>query len=178
MNNLIPVEIVTQRIFEIRGQKVMIDTDLASLYEFPTKRLNEAVKRNILRFPDDFMFQLTLQEKNELVAICDRFTKLKHSTTLPHAFTETGVAMLSSILNSETAIQINLQIMRAFIRLRQMLTDHEALRHAIAGLERKVNKNDREIQIAMQAIQSLLKPKETIKQNRKMGFTSPNTPVG
>ena len=174
MSNIIPVEIITEKIFEIRNQKVMIDADLAKLYGVPTKRLNEAVKRNSQRFPDDLMFKLSTEERNELVANCDRFTKMKHSTALPHAFTEAGVAMLSSVLNSETAIQINLQIVRAFIRLRRMLIDHDALRLAIEGLERRVGKNERDIQIAIKAIQSILTPAEPPKKKVKIGFCPPD----
>lgn len=170
---LLPIEAITEKIFEIRGQKVMIDTDLAKLYGVPTKRLNEAVKRNSKRFPSDLMFQLSAPEWNELVAYCDRFTNMKHSSVLPHAFTETGVAMLSSVLNSETAIQINLQIIRAFIRLRRMLIDHDALRHAIEGLERRVGKNERDIQIAIKAIQSILTPPEPPKSKIRIGFAPP-----
>ena len=170
MTDIIPIEIITGKIFEIRGQKVMIDADLAKLYDVPTKRLNEAVKRNIKRFPEDLMFSLTIQEKSQLVAICDRFTNLKHSSVLPHAFTEARVAMLSSILNSETAIQINLQIIRAFIRLRKMLLDHDALRLAVEGLERRMNKNERNIQIAIKAIQSIMTMPEASVTKRRMGF--------
>lgn len=173
MADIIPVEVIAEKIFEIRGQKVMIDADLARLYSVQTKRLNEAVKRNTGRFPEDMMFQLSAQERDELVANCDRFTNMKHSSTFPHAFTEAGVAMLSSVLNSEMAIQINLQIIRAFIRLRRMLIDHEALRLAIEGLERRVGKNERNIQIAIKAIQSILTPPEPTKPKIKIGFTPP-----
>jgi hypothetical protein len=174
MSNIIPVEVIAEKIFEIRGHKVMIDADLAKLYGVQTKRLNEAVKRNAKRFPEDLVFQLSPQERDELVANCDRFTNMKHSTALPHAFTEAGVAMLSSVLNSETAIQINLQIIRAFIRLRRMLIDHEALRLAIEGLERRVGKNERDIQLAIKAIQSILTPPEPPKPKIKIGFTPPD----
>lgn len=173
-NNIIPVAMITEKIFEIRGQRVMIDADLASFYEVPTKALNQAVKRNFIRFPEDFMFKLNAAEKNELVTKCDRFTKLKHSTSLPHAFTECGVAMLSSVLNSERASIINIQIMRAFVRLRQMLTDHEALRLTIEGLEKRVGKNERDIQIAIKAIQSILTPTEPPKKKIKIGFCPPD----
>jgi hypothetical protein len=173
MTNIVPIETITEKIFEIRGQKVMIDADLARLYGVQTKRLNEAVKRNAGRFPEDMMFQLSAQERDEPVANCDRFTNMKHSAVLPHAFTEAGVAMLSSVLNSETAIRINLQIIRAFIRLRRMLIDHEALRLAIEGLERRVGKNERDIQIAIKAIQSILTPPEPPKPKIKIGFTPP-----
>ena len=110
---------IEQRIFVIRGQRVMLDRDLAQLYGVETKRLNEAVKRNIKRFPQDFMFQLTDYERKELVANCDRLKNLKHSSNPPYAFTEHGVTMLASVLNSDKAIEINLQIVRAFIKLRQ-----------------------------------------------------------
>lgn len=173
MSNIVPVEVITEKIFEIRGQKVMIDADLARLYGVQTKRLNESVKRNARRFPDDLMFQLTAAERDELVANCDRFANTKHSSALPHAFTEAGVAMLSSVLNSETAIQINLQIVRAFIRLRRMLIDHEALRLAIEGLERRVGKNERDIQLAIKAIQSILTPPEPPKSKFRIGFVPP-----
>lgn len=173
MSSLVPVEVITEKIFEIRGQKVMVDADLAILYGVPTKALNQAVKRNIDRFPQDFMFVLTVSERDELVTKCDRLTKLKHSSSLPHAFTEPGVAMLSSVLNSETAIQINLQIIRAFIRLRQMIYDHAALKLAIEGLERRVGKNERDIQIAIKAIQSILTPPQPTTKKIKIGFCPP-----
>jgi hypothetical protein len=173
MTYTIPVEVIAEKIFEIREQKVMIDADLARLYGVQTKRLNEAVKRNAMRFPEDLTFQLSAQERDELVANCDRFTNMKHSSTLPHAFTEAGVAMLSSVLNSETAIQINLQIIRAFIRLRRMLIDHKALRLVIEGLERRVGKNERDIQIAIKAIQSILTPPEPPKPKIRIGFAPP-----
>ncbi len=174
MSTIVPVEVIAEKIFEIRGQKIMIDADLARLYGVQTKRLNEAVKRNAKRFPEDLMFQLSTAERDELVANCDRFTNLKHSAALPHAFTEAGVAMLSSVLNSETAIQINLQIIRAFIRLRRMLIDHEALRLAIEGLERRVGKNERDIQLAIKAIQAILTPPDPPKKKFKIGFGPPD----
>jgi hypothetical protein len=175
MSDIIPVEVITTKIFEIRGHKVMIDADLAKLYGVPTKRLNEAVKRNAKRFPYDFMFELTETEKDELVANCDRFTNLKHSSASPHAFTEPGVAMLSSVLNSDTAIQINLQIIRAFIRLRRMITEHDALRFAIEGIEHRVNKNERDIQLAIHMLQQVLFPPERQipEKKQKMGFGPP-----
>ena len=108
------IEIVSEKmiegmIFLVRGQKVMIDKDIADLYCVPTKALNQAVKCNIKRFPDDFIIQLTKHERDELVTICDRFNTLKHSTVNPYAFTEHGVAMLSSVLNSEKTVQINIR---------------------------------------------------------------------
>ena len=119
MKELTTQTIIENRIFTIRGQKVMIDRDLAELYGVQTKRLNEAVKRNIKRFPEDFMFKLNNDEFQELVANCDRFKTLKHSINPPYAFTEQGVSMLSSVLNSEKAIAINVEIIRTFVKLRQ-----------------------------------------------------------
>lgn len=130
--NLIQIQ---NLIYEIRGQKVMIDRDLAELYGVKTYRLNEAVKRNIKRFPDDFMFKLNENELKELIANCDRFKTLKHSSNPPHAFTEHGVAMLASVLNSEKAILINVEIVRAFIRLRQLAIESQEIAKRINQLE-------------------------------------------
>jgi len=120
VKGLVTYKTLERKIFEIRGQKTMLDRDLAKLYNVPTKVLNQAVKRNIKRFPYDFMFILTADEKNELVTNCDRFKTLKHSTVTPHAFTEQGVAMLSTVLNSEKAIRVNIGIMRVFVNIRRM----------------------------------------------------------
>ncbi|MEI6595320.1 MAG: ORF6N domain-containing protein [Bacteroidota bacterium] len=126
-------------IFIFRGRKVMIDTDLAMLYDVPTKALKQQVKRNLKRFPEDFMFELNSNEKNELVANCDRLSNLKHSSVSPMAFTEQGVAMLSSILRSEKAIQINIEIMRAFATYRAILRESDSLRKEIGDLDKKLN---------------------------------------
>jgi len=117
----------------------MIDSDLALLYGSPTKALKQQVKRNISRFPIDFMFELTNEEKNELVTNCDRFILLKHSSVNPLAFTEQGVAMLSSVLRSEKAIKINIEIMRAFAHYRSILKENELLKNEIQQLDKKVN---------------------------------------
>jgi len=126
-------------IFQFRGFKVMIDTDLAVLYGVPTKRLKEQIKRNISRFPGDFMFELTKNEKDELVANCDRLITLKHSSINPLVFTEQGVSMLSTVLNSENAIQINIEIMRSFARYRSLLRENEDLKNEILKLDNKLN---------------------------------------
>lgn len=156
MNELIPQETIDQRIFQIRGQKVMIDSDLASLYEVETRSLNQAVKRNAARFPIDFMFQLTSAERDEVITFCDWFTKWKYASTMPYVFTESGVAMLSSVLNSDRAALVNVQIIRVFVRLRHMVAENETLRYAIEGLERRMGKNERNIKMAIDAIQSIL----------------------
>lgn len=120
----IQTTIIENKILLIRNQQVMIDRDLAELYGVETRVLNQAVKRNIERFPDDFMFSLTSSEKNELVTNCDRFNTLKHSTVMPYAFTEQGVAMLSSVLKSSTAVEVNIKIMRAFVAMRHFLVNN------------------------------------------------------
>jgi hypothetical protein len=171
----VPVETITEKIFEIRGLKVMLDTDLAELYEVPTKALNQAVKRNRTRFPEDFMFQLTRPERDELVTKCYRLTKLKHSSAMPYAFTESGVAMLSSVLNSGRAASVNIQIIRAFIRLRKMIGQHEVLRLAIEGLEKRTDKNERDIQLALSFLKEILFPpeKEIPEKPYRLGFEPP-----
>jgi hypothetical protein len=126
-------------IFLFRGFKVMIDMDLASLYGVSTKALKQQVKRNIDRFPEDFMFELSKIEKDELVTNCDRLTIMKHSSVNPIVFTEQGVAMLSSVLHSDKAIKINIEIMRAFARYRSFLKENEELRHGILKLDAKLN---------------------------------------
>jgi hypothetical protein len=131
---LIPIESIERRIFLIRGHKVMLDRDLAELYGVTTKRLNEQVKRNRGRFPEDFMFQLSLEEGKSILALRSQFATLKrgwHLKYAPYAFTEHGVAMLSSVLNSQRAVQMNILIIRAFVALREMLATHKDLARKI-----------------------------------------------
>ncbi len=165
MAHLLPVEVIEQRIFLIRGEKVMIDRDLAELYQVPTKALNQAVRRNKERFPETFMFRLSLYERNELVTICDRFEGLKHSTSMPLAFTEQGVAMLSSILKSKRAIQVNIQIMNTFVHLRRMLADNKVLSQRLEELERKY---DTQFKVVFDALRKLITPPDPPK--RSIGF--------
>lgn len=139
MNDILQTRQFENLIFELRGFKVMIDMDLASLYETETKRLKEQVKRNKDRFPDDFMFELTLEEKERLVANCDRLKNLKHSSINPMAFTEQGVAMLSSVLRSPKAVKINIEIMRAFVYYRQILLQNQDLYKKVKELDDKIN---------------------------------------
>jgi len=146
----------------------MLDSDLALLYGVRTKRLNEQVKRNKKRFPEDFIFQLTLKEKEEVVAICDHLKFLKFSPHLPLAFTEQGVAMLSGVLNSDRAIKVNIQIMRAFIQLKRMLLTNVGLRRKIEEIEKKY---DKQFAIVFQAIKQLLEP-ELKKERKILGFRS------
>jgi len=128
-----------QLIFQFRGMKVMVDNDLAVLYGTTTKALKQQVKRNITRFPDDFMFELNSEETIVLVTNCDRFALLKHSSVHPVVFTEQDVAMLSSVLRSEKSILVNIEIMRAFARYRSLLRENEELKKEIIKLDQKVD---------------------------------------
>ena len=168
MKQIIPAEIIEQRIFVIRGQKVMIDRDLAELYDVETKNLNRQVKRNIERFPSEFMFQLNTKEKNELVANWHRFDSLKHSVTMPFVFTEHGVAMLSSVLNSERAVKMSIQIIKAFVKLREFITTHKELAEQLKSLEQKVGKHDEAIQAIFEAIRELMQPPNP--PRKRIGF--------
>lgn len=164
---------IENKIFLIRGKKIMLDRDLAELYGVPTKRLNEQVRRNIKRFPEDFMFQLTKIEKAEVVANCDHLKVLKFSPQLPYAFTENGIAMLSSVLNSERSIQVNIKIMRAFTMFREYLSTHKELAIKFKELETRIdtrlNKQDKKIQSILEAINCLLSIPE--KHKKIVGFT-------
>ena len=169
MSKEIQIEVVTEKILTIRGKRVILDFELAGLYEVETSQLKRAVRRNLDRFPDDFMFELS---KEELENLRRQFGSSSWGGTRysPYAFTEQGVAMLSSVLRSKKAIQVNIAIMRAFIRLRRMISENEALKYAIEGLERRVGKNERNIQIAIKAVQVLFNPPVSTKPKRKIGF--------
>jgi len=163
----VPAEAITRRIHVIRGQKVMIDSDLAALYEVPTKRLNEAVKRNLARFPEDFMFQLS---KEELENWRSQLATSNSGARMglrrpPYAFTELGVAMLSSVLNSDRAVQMNIAIMRAFVQLRQWATSHKDLAAKVEAMEKKY---DSQFAVVFKAIKQLLTPPASPK--RRIGF--------
>ncbi|MDP8216615.1 MAG: ORF6N domain-containing protein [Candidatus Kaelpia imicola] len=166
MKSLTVESTVEQKILIIRDQKVLLDRGLAKLYGVSTKALNQAVKRNSKRFPKDFMFKLTEKEKERLVTICDRFKSLKHSSANPNAFTEQGVAMLSSVLNSERAIQVNIAIMRVFVKIREIVSTHKDLLRKLILLENKVGKHDKDIKAIFDAIHQLIvlpnKPKTRI----------------
>ena len=143
---------IEERIFNIRGKQVMIDKDLALLYGVETKALNQAVKRNIERFPASFMFQLKHEEFMELVTICDRFKKLKHSSRMPHAFTEQGIAMLSSVLRSPTAISVSIRIMESFVKLRQFLMKNSYMFQRMNILEMRLAETESKVGNIMKMI--------------------------
>ena len=162
--DLLPQESIEGKIFTIRGKRVMLDRDLAGLYGVATGNLNKAVSRNIERFPEDFMFQLTKEEFKNLIF---HFGTSSWGGTrkLPRAFTEQGVAMLSSVLKSKRAIQVNIQIMRAFIKLKEMLSTHKDLKQKIEEMEKKY---DYQFKIVFDAIKQLLEP--PVKSKGKIGF--------
>ncbi|NWG01918.1 MAG: ORF6N domain-containing protein [Syntrophaceae bacterium] len=174
--SLIPIERIERSILMIRGQKVMLDRDLAYLYGVPTKVLNQAVKRHKDRFPEDFMFQLTMEEaklwwtnirgdglRSQIVTL----KRGKHIKYRPYAFTEHGILMLSSVLNSERAIQVNIEIMRAFVRLQRILSSHADLARKLDELEKKY---DAQFRVVFDAIRRLMAPKEPEPSKKRIGF--------
>jgi len=173
MANIVPQVSIESRIHSIRGKKVMLDSDLAELYGVETKQLKRAVRRNIERFPDDFMFELTKEEYEILRCQFGTLSWGAHAKFLPFAFTENGVAMLSGVLNSPRAVQVNIQIMRAFTRMRNLITDNADLRRAIETLEKRVDDHDKAIQIAFNTLKQILEPPVPKKPKVKMGFAPP-----
>jgi hypothetical protein len=170
----VPVELVERRIYLIRGQKVMLDRDLAELYQVPTFRLNEAVKRNRNRFPEDFMFQLTGQEADSLTSQIAMSKPVGRGgrRTMPYAFTEHGVAMLSSVLNSDRAVQMNIIIIRAFVRMRELLTTHKDLAEKLERLARALKQHGSILVTVVQDIQKLKTPPPQ-PPRRRIGFHVP-----
>lgn len=164
---------VNQRIINVRGQRVILDADLAQLYGTRTHRLNEQVKRNWGRFPEDFIFQLTKEEKSKVIANCDRLKKLKYSNSLPYAFTEHGAVMAANVLNSQIAIETSIMVVRAFISAREILAEHLQLKRRLDRLEQRVARgfqdNEEALQAIRFAIQQLMEPPEP-KSKRPLGF--------
>src|SRR6266403_491784 len=165
---IIPIERIAQAIFVIRAQKVMLSQDLAALYGVAVKALNQAVKRHAARFPADFVFQLTSDEFDNLKSqiVTSSWGGIRRA--LPYAFTEQGVAMLSSVLNSERAVKVNIAIMRAFVKLRRILETSRDLARKFSDLERRVGKHDEEIAGIIEAIRQLMAPAE--KPRREIWF--------
>jgi len=173
MKDLIPQEVIEKKIYFIRGRKVMLAGDLAGLYGVETKNLNLQVKRNVRRFPEDFMFQLTKEENLRLQIATSSYGGRRY---LPYVFTEQGVAMLSSVLNSERAIEVNIAIMRAFVRIREILLTHKDLAAKITALELKyrnhdlrLSEYDKHITVIFEAIKKLMTPPPE-KPRRMIGF--------
>ena len=170
MAKIILVEQIQEKIYLIRGQKVMLASDLAKLYMVETFNLNKAVKRNIDRFPEDFMFQLTREEADSLKFQIGMSNQSGRGGRryLPYVFTEQGVAMLSSVLSSKRAIQVNIAIIRAFVKLREILSTHKKLAHKLQELEKKIENQGEKIYTIFEAINSLMAPPG--KKKRKIGF--------
>ncbi len=169
--SLIRPKHIEESILLIRGQRVMLDRDLAAMYGVETKNLNKAVQRNLDRFPDDFMFELTLDEAEACAASRFQFGTLKRGQNikyLPHVFTQEGVAMLSSVLRSPRAIQVNIAVMRVFVRLREALALHKELAHRLAELERRIESHDTSIRTVFEAIHELMAP--PTEPSREIGF--------
>lgn len=168
-------EIISRKILVLRQQRVMLDADLAELYGVTTKALNQAVKRNIERFPNDFMFQLSQDEKVEVVTNCDHLKHLKYSRSLPYAFTEHGAIQAANVLNSPQAIEMGIFVVRSFIRLRELLLSHQELAQRLAEveerLERKLDTQDQAIAGLINTLRQLMNPPEPKK--RPIGFIHP-----
>ena len=172
---LILAERIKRDILLIRGHKVMLDGDLAKLYGVSTKVLNQAVRRNRKRFPEDFVFQLTTEEYQSLRS---QFVTLKrgrgtHRKYLPYVFTEQGVAMLSSVLKSQRAVLVNIEIMRAFVRLRRLLASHEELSRKLDALETKYADHDKQLALVFEAIRQLMEPPAEEPKKGRIGFRTP-----
>ena len=170
-NALIPTERIAQSILLLRGQKVIIDADLADLYGVPTKALNQAVKRNQERFPEDFMFQLSADEKAEVVTNCDHLANLKFAKTLPYAFTEHGAIQAANVLSSPRAVEMGVYVVRAFVRLREVLASSKALTAKLNELEHKIDSHDQAIAGLINAMRELMRPPEPQKK-RSIGFVN------
>ena len=174
MNALIPVEVIERKILLIRGEKIMLDADLAELYDVPTKRLNEQVKRNADRFPVDFAFQLTAEEWKNVKTLNDEANRSQFATGsqkhrdprfMPWAFTEHGAIMAATVLNSKQAVAMSVHVVRAFVKLRELLATHKDLARKIEEMEKKY---DSQFRVVFDAIRQLMTPPETKK--RKIGF--------
>jgi len=171
-NNTLPIisdAVVVNKIYQIRGQKVMLDSDLAELYGVETKRLNEQVRRNIERFPEDFMFQLT---ENEWEILMSQFATSRWGgrRKLPSVFTEHGVLMLSSVLNSRQAVQVNIQVVRVFTRLRQLVSEQGELKLEIEEIKKKLNNHDKNIEIVFSYLDELIDKKAMPKSRKRIGY--------
>jgi len=170
-NVLIPEGKIEQAILLIRSQKVMIDTDLAEVYGVAPRRLREQVRRNLSRFPADFMFQLTKEELLEVSAICGHLSHLKFSPTLPYAFSEHGAIMLASVLRSPVAVQASVQVVRAFVRLREILATHRHLARKLVEMEKRYDIQFKSVFTAIRQLRTPSRPR-----NRLIGFTPPTRP--
>ncbi|HXI39344.1 MAG TPA: ORF6N domain-containing protein [Bryobacteraceae bacterium] len=173
-NGIVPLEVVQQKIFTLRGRRVMLDRDLADLFGVETRVLNQAVKRNGDRFPEDFMFQLSMEEAQAVYSSRSQTVTLKRGRNIkyrPYVFTEHGAVMLANVLQSRAAVRASIQVVRAFVHLRQILATHQDLARKIEALEGKVGKHDTDLDAILEVLQDLLEPPPPTK--RPMGFVTP-----
>ena len=168
--SILPDEIISNKIYLIRNQKVMLDRDLAYLYQVETKLLKRQVRRNIERFPEDFMFELSKLEHESLRSQFGTLKRGEHSKYLPMVFTEQGVAMLSSVLKSDRAIAVNIKIIRIFTKMRDVLSDNLSLRLEIEDIKKKMNNHDKNIELVFSYLDELVDKKENAKERTKIGY--------
>ncbi|HLP63493.1 ORF6N domain-containing protein [Flavobacterium sp.] len=166
----LPDEVISSKIYFIRNQKVMLDSDLATLYAVETKQLKRQVRRNIERFPEDFMFELTQVEYEILRSQIGTLKRGEHAKYLPMAFTEQGIAMLSSVLNSSTAIKVNIQIIRVFTKIRQVLTDTMSMKLEIEEIKKKLSNQNQNIELVFSYLDELMDKKENAEPRKSIGF--------
>ncbi|MSU79184.1 MAG: ORF6N domain-containing protein [Gemmataceae bacterium] len=167
---IVLLEQIEPKILLVRDERIILDVDLAALFGVTTKRLNEQVKRNQVRFPPTFMFKLTESKKAEVVANCDHLGNLKYSSQIPNAFTEHGAIMAASILNSPIAVEVSIFVVKAFVKLRQLALNHQEIQRKLTDLERTVSGHDDAIQQIVAALRQLMVPKEESKPKRRIGF--------
>lgn len=172
MLNIVPQEVLMSKIYLLRGEKVMLDRDLAELYQVTTGNLNKSVQRNLKRFPSDFMFQMNQDEFKNLI-FQNGTSSWGGTRKPPFAFTEQGIAMLSGILNSDRAISVNIQIMRVFIRIRQQLIDNTELRLTVEEIRKKSDNNSKNFELVFQYLDELLEKKEKPAQIKQIGYKIP-----
>ena len=173
VSSLVPAEHIQSRILVLRGVRGVLDRDLAVLYGVTNKRLKEQVRRNLRKFPEDFMFELTETEKTEVAAKCGHLRSLKYSPVLPYAFTEHGAIQAASILSSDTATEMSVEVARAFIRLRQLMVDHKALASKLAEPDAHLGTHDRQLAAIVEAIRQLAAPSGPL-HGREIGYHQGN----
>lgn len=168
--SIVPNELISNKIYFIRGQKVMLDSDLAELYDVETKQLKRQVRRNMERFPEDFMFELTSVEYEIIRSQFGTLKQGEHSKYLPMAFTEQGVAMLSGVINSLTAIRVNIQIIRVFTKIRETLTDNLSVKLEIEEIKKKLSSQSKNIELVFSYLDELIDKKDNAMERTKIGY--------
>ena len=168
--SIVPNEIIMSKILLIRNQKVMIDRDLAELYGTTTKKLNQQVKRNINRFPEHFMFELTELEKEYVVTNCDHLKKLKFSSSLPFVFTEHGTMMLATVINNEQAVETSIRIIEIFVKMREFIAENINLKLDIEDIKKKLSNHDKNIELVFNYLDELMEKQDSKVERIKIGY--------